>query len=436
METLKLKKLIEDFNNGVIYNDNPSFVSLIVVEDLLKRKRQEFLDRTKEYVDYLSKKLKIKVVDFEPRNILTIWGEEKVFNPLIYDKLIETLKHTIEIYFKTGYICWRIGNRDIKQEYIDQIKEDEKTKEYINFVRDFEANYFISFFYIATNLSFRVSMEYNFANFKIIVNDDEKNVESVKTIFSDDWLKKLLAEMERNFYYYKSVNENKRAIQFNNEDIKSFLNEELLGKIYASLKIDISTFPRKLQEEIRQAEISLKASLSEKQNEEMLATRELQIERIMKAYALIKEATELLSLAKSEIGIEKIKLDNINSILFKNNGLPNSLGYIEFEEFFKNNMILRMLDLSTLDLTNVDIRGIDFSGTNVHIDPQRIYNKDMSYVNATDVKFSPFFDSFQDVILDGTIINDHEANINLDLVLSHNNDTHISKEVVRVLFRP
>jgi len=36
-------------------------------------------------------------------------------------------------------------------------------------------------------------MEYNFANFKIIVNDDEKNVESVKTIFSDDWLKKFLA---------------------------------------------------------------------------------------------------------------------------------------------------------------------------------------------------------------------------------------------------
>ena len=95
-----------------------------------------------------------------------------------------------------------------------------------------------------------------------------------------------------------------------------------------------------------------------------------------------------------------------------------------------------MLDLSTLDLTNVDIRGIDFSGTNVHIDPQKIYNKDMSYVNATDVKFSPFFDSFQDVVLDGTIINDYEANINLDLVLSLNNDTHISKEVVRVLFRP
>lgn len=435
METLKLEKLIEDFNNGVIYNDNPTFVSLILVEDLLKRKRQEFLDRTKEYVDYLSKKLKIKIENFEPRNILTIWGTEKVFNPLIYDKLVTTLKHTIEIYFKIGSIRWRIGERDIKQEYIDQIKDDEKTKEYIDFVRSFEDNYFISCFYIISNLSLRVSMEYNFANFKIFVSDDEKVVESVKTIFSDDWLKQFLAEMARNFYYYKSINDNKREILFSNEEVKDFLNEELIGKIYATLKIDISTFPRKLQEEIRQAEISLKAELSEKENAEMLATKELQIERIMKAYALIKEATELLSLAKSDIGIEKIKLDNINSILFKNNGVPNSLGYIEFEEFFKNNMVLKMLDLSKLDLTNVDIRGMDFSGTNIHIDPQLIYNKDMSYVNATDVKFSPFFDSFQDIILDGTIINDYEANIDLSLVHSYNDDTHISKDVVRVLAR-
>lgn len=435
METLKLEKLIEDFNKGVIYNDNPTFVSLILVEDLLKRKREEFLDRTKEYVDYLSKKLKIKIENFEPRNILTIWGTEKVFNPLIYDKLVTTLKHTIEIYSETGSIRWRIGDRDIKPEYIKQIEDDEKTKEYVDFVRSFEDNCFISCFYIISNLSLRVSMEYNFANFKIFVSDDEKVVESVKTIFSDDWLKQFLAEIARNFYYYKSINNNKREIHFNNEEVKAFLNEELIGKIYAALKIDISTFPRKLQEEIRQAEISLKAELSEKENAEMLATKELQIERIMKAYALIKEATELLSLAKSDIGIEKIKLDNINSILFKNNGVPNSLGYIEFEEFFKNNMVLKMLDLSKLDLTNVDIRGMDFSGTNIHIDPQLIYNKDMSYVNATDVKFSPFFDSFQDIILDGTIINDYEANIDLSLVHSYNDDTHISKDVVRVLAR-
>lgn len=111
------------------------------------------------------------------------------------------------------------------------------------------------------------------------------------------------------------------------------------------------------------------------------------------------------------------------------------MGYIEFEEFFKNNMVLRMLDLSKLDLTNVDIRGMDFSGTNIHIDPQKVYNNDLSYVNATDVKFSPFFDSFQDVVLDGTIINDYEANINLSLVRSYNGDTYISKDVVRVLVR-
>lgn len=424
METLKLKKLIEDLNNGVIYNDNPSFVSLIVVEDLLKRKNQEFLDRTKEYIDYLGRKLKIKIYKFNLGQLLYISGTDKKRND-----------HSIKIFLRTRTIEWQMNNVFDKWLNTEAIENDTRTKEYLDYAHDFMNDYFISESYINSNLSLSVSIEFDFKRLKIFVSDDEKVGESCPSLFSDDWLKQIKAIIERNFYYYKESLSTKREIVFNNDEVKAFLNEELIGKIYAALKIDISAFPRKLQEEIRQAEISLKAELSEKENAEMLATKELQVERIMKAYALIKEATELLSLAKSDIGMEKIKLDNINAILFKNNGVPNSLGYIEFEEFFKNNMVLRMLDLSKLDLTNVDIRGMDFSGTNIHIDPQKIYNKDMSYVNATDVKFSPFFDSFHDVILDGTIINDYEANINLSLVRSYNEDTHLSKDVVMVLAR-
>lgn len=424
MKTLKLKKLIEDLNNGVIYNDNPSFVSLIIVEDLLKRKNQEFLDKTKEYIDYLGRKLKIKIYKFNLGQLLYISGTDKKRND-----------HNIKIFLRTRTIEWQMNNVFDKWLNTEAIENDTRTKEYLDYAHNFMNNYFISKSYINSNLSLSVLIEFDFKRLKIFVSDDEKVGESCPSLFSDDWSKQIKAIIERNFYYYKESLSTKREIVFNNEEVKTFLNEEIIGKIYAALKIDISAFPRKLQEEIRQAEISLKAELSEKENAEMLATKELQVERIMKAYALIKEATELLSLAKSDIGMEKIKLDNINSILFKNNGVPNSLGYIEFEEFFKNNMVLRMLDLSKLDLTNVDIRGMDFSGTNIHIDPQKIYNKDMSYVNATDVKFSPFFDSFHDVILDGTIINDYEANINLSLVRSYNEDTHLSKDVVMVLAR-
>lgn len=36
------------------------------------------------------------------------------------------------------------------------------------------------------------------------------------------------------------------------------------------------------------------------------------------------------------------------------------------------------LDLHYLDFENVKVSGIDFSGTNATINPQKVYNKDMS----------------------------------------------------------
>ena len=93
-------------------------------------------------------------------------------------------------------------------------------------------------------------------------------------------------------------------------------------------------------------------------------------------------------------------------------------------------MILRMLDLSQLDLTNVNITYMDFSGTNIHINPQTIYNKDMTGVNAIGVHFSPFRDNFDDVILNGALINDYEAMIDLSKLRSYDANTIIKKEVV------
>ena len=149
----------------------------------------------------------------------------------------------------------------------------------------------------------------------------------------------------------------------------------------------------------------------------------------MLAYQKFKEITELLNDTKMDLNFDRVKIDNLRSVIFKNGGRPNNMGYIEFEDFFKNNMILRMLDLKDLDLTNVDIRNIDFSGTNIHIKPQVVYNKDMTGVNATDVEFSPFSDDFSDTILDRAVINDYQAQIHLDRTKSHK-DAVLTKEVI------
>lgn len=50
------------------------------------------------------------------------------------------------------------------------------------------------------------------------------------------------------------------------------------------------------------------------------------------------------------------------------------------KEFLKDNY-LQYLDLMLIDFTNVDIQGVDFRNTNANIDPQTVYNKDISGCN-------------------------------------------------------
>lgn len=230
-----------------------------------------------------------------------------------------------------------------------------------------------------------------------------------------------------NFYYYKDDSTHTKEIYFENDKVKDILNETDIGNIYISLTVDTSYFAPELQEEFKQAYFANSAGLEEEKQKEINELKQKQIERIKEAYKLFKELAEILNNSKlDDLNLEKIKLDDIEKIFFKNNGLPNENGYIEISEFFRNNMILRMIDLSTIDLTNVDIRNMDFSGTNIQINPQTIYNKDMTNVNAKGVHF-PFYFSFEDTILDGCIIDDWEAMIDLDKVKSYNNSTYINK---------
>lgn len=235
-----------------------------------------------------------------------------------------------------------------------------------------------------------------------------------------------------NFYYFKSVSDNSVNLSVNNNEIYNYLNEELIGKIATDILVDISVFSLPFQERIKHCDTMLKLNLDEERTAEIENSRKLERQRIMQFYNKFSELAALINNTNLDMDFKKIKFKELEKIIFKSYGLPNALGYIEFEDFFKNNMVLRMIDLSMLDLTNVDIRGMNFSGTNIHIDPQVIYNKDMTNVNATNVKFSPFFDSFDDVILDGAIINDHEANIKLDKVRSYNENTCITDEVIAI----
>ncbi len=81
-------------------------------------------------------------------------------------------------------------------------------------------------------------------------------------------------------------------------------------------------------------------------------------------YNKMKGYTDKNNVSKNEIALQFLLLDlgehkEINSIFLLNNGL-------------------QFVDLSLIDFTGVKVSGIDFSKTNANIDPQVVYNKDMS----------------------------------------------------------
>ena len=203
---------------------------------------------------------------------------------------------------------------------------------------------------------------------------------------------------------------------FNKSDVKKYLDNYMMkdlfqSEIYTYTQLDL---------------MAEKKEVEEKQEE----IKKEQIEKLMLAKQKLKEVAELLNSPQLSLKIDKIKIDNLRNIIFKNNGEFTEKGYIEFDDFFKDNMILRLIDLSDLDLSDVNITNMNFSGTNIHIDPQTIYNKDMTGVNATDVHFSPFLDKFEDVILDGAIINSSEIMIDVDKLKSYDENTLIKGETI------
>lgn len=438
-----LKKQIENFKNGQITN-NIGYIPLIMVEQFIQRKIDAFLLEVDDYKKYIS-------------------------NVLGYNCDIELHDYHFDIDYNTPFLDkhnWvGVGYDDYlpinhistcSKRVMELISNDERTKQFcdrVNLFQQFSKKLYLG---LKTNIGLFANIRIEkFKCLKIMLSDRNYNTEyakyfDIKNDLPNDFyfkssgfygaamliidMPKTSEEDKSNFYYYKDSN-GERKIHFDNEETKSLINEELLGRIYAAITIDITGFSETFQAELRQAYVNNKLGLDEKKKEETETLRKMQVDRIMRAYELIKEAIELLNNAQTDLKIERIKMDNLRSIIFKNDGLPNNVGVIEFEDFFKNNMILRMLDLSSIDLTNVDIRDMDFSFCNIHIDPQTIFNKDMTNVNATAVKFSPFSDCFDGAILNGTIITDKEAQIDLDKLKSYNERTVIGTDTVMIFNR-
>ena len=90
--------------------------------------------------------------------------------------------------------------------------------------------------------------------------------------------------------------------------------------------------------------------------------------------------------------------------------------------------ILKYIDLSLLDTENLKVSGIDFRGTNIKINPQKVYKKDLSKSSFDD---DNLFGSFNGVNLCGADISEESLPIDIENAITDAN----SKLPVRAVSR-
>lgn len=123
-----------------------------------------------------------------------------------------------------------------------------------------------------------------------------------------------------------------------------------------------------------------------KRREQKIEHQRRQVEAKKESYERsIKEFEEV---SGEEIEVKRTKLPF--EALFRQVG-----EHYEFHPFFLQNNRLREIDLSEIDFGDIKLSGVDLSETNAIVDPQTVYNKDMSNGHFEGVNFD--FKSFKDV---------------------------------------
>ena len=111
---------------------------------------------------------------------------------------------------------------------------------------------------------------------------------------------------------------------------------------------------------------------------------------------------ELINKLSNYNSLELLKVDNIDELLF------------EGRRVVIPNRYLRLLDLSEVSFDNKDLTNTNLSYTNAIINPQKVYNKDLSSADLEGIDLSNA--NFENIIIIESNLKNTNANINPKLV--------------------
>lgn len=130
---------------------------------------------------------------------------------------------------------------------------------------------------------------------------------------------------------------------------------------------------------IRQKAVDRKATIEQKSASIMQIETDERRQRIINSMELLQQ--ELL-------GLENFTTVQRRSVISAELLLEEKEGHLEIREPFKK--ILNYFDLTAIDFTSVNIAGLDLSYSKANINPQKIYNKDMSNGVYKNINFIAF----------------------------------------------
>ena len=237
-------------------------------------------------------------------------------------------------------------------------------------------------------------------------------------------------------YLYEFESSEKKQIIIFNKDIKKLKKYFAFKVITENTKKDTEIFKYSKDKAIFLAKELVMSYHNGKTKTEILVT--LNNPNSAPSLELAKtnsdKKVKKINTKESEIQSLIITLLERKEELIKLKGEKTSLHCIEIEpenlfeivddhkvirkEFLKKNR-LQYLDLILIDFTNVDVRGVDFRNTNINLDPQTVYNKDLSDCNfdGIDLGIAANFDgvnikntSFKSINGIGTFIHQDSKN--------------------------
>ena len=226
-----------------------------------------------------------------------------------------------------------------------------------------------------------------FKRFAAIVSDPEVTNNTLLEI----------ANLDTSFHFRGGDEDNAKYLKDRLNEIKKAAKHILFKR---KLKGIVIAEPAQTLDE-KQEELEYQ-QLLEKQRQEDL--KEAQ-EELVKNLIRIKEIVAQLKEANIESNIDSLRIRiPIEELYIKVDDHfeinPNYLEYINFINFYY------------VPTDNLKVSHIDWSGTNISIDPQTVYKKDLSYAKFNDDNI--VFKSFASCILIGTDISEEKESIGIE----------------------